>query len=143
MDRSALDHPDVLRGGLFYRARLRFAQQASRERLRIREPHLGSLGGKPFEPLGARTSRFFHVFSLFFIGFPWFLHGFGWDSGSGSISNSIFSLFQAITGGNDWHVFISVFEDYVGTNTSTWPGAEKGLRKHPKKLRKLDFAGFF
>lgn len=37
----------------------------------------------------------------------------------GSIGNSILSLFQAITGGNDWHNFISVFDDYVGSSTST------------------------
>lgn len=39
----------------------------------------------------------------------------------GSIGNSILSLFQAITGGNDWHVFISVFDDFVGsTSTNTF-----------------------
>lgn len=39
----------------------------------------------------------------------------------GSVAGSIFSLFQAITGGNDWHNFLSVFDDFVpGTNTNTF-----------------------
>lgn len=104
----------------------------------------GALAASLLSPLelGHRGfSMVFHWFSIVLDGFSWFLHGFGWDSGSGSISNSIFSLFQAITGGNDWHVFISVFEDYVGTNTSTWPVLKRG-RKHPEELRKLGFAGF-
>lgn len=39
----------------------------------------------------------------------------------GSVAGSIFSLFQAITGGNDWHNFLAVFDDFVpGTYTNTF-----------------------